>query len=126
MPVLHFPPDQIVGTLDWVGSYSEETGPTMAIGTVQAPDDREIHLNVEYSDPPTRVVGGSSTTGSGGPADLTFLANFPPASISRLSLSSVLAESFSAVLYLRVGLRRLTLAGCPAIGCPHQAGVFVP
>ena len=38
VPVIQFPTDAIVGTLDWNGSWSDERGPVLATGSVEVPD----------------------------------------------------------------------------------------
>jgi cold shock CspA family protein len=48
--VLPFPAHEVVGTLEWVGSYSRERGPVLATGNVETRDDQTISLDVHRVD----------------------------------------------------------------------------
>lgn len=78
VPRLVFPADRIVGALDWDGSYSEETGPVLATGTVDAPDGRPVTLSlVEYSGAQRLARGGWTMQPTEQPTDLRFLHALP-------------------------------------------------
>jgi hypothetical protein len=112
MPELCFPADRIVGTLDWVGSYSDDRGPVLATGGITVP---EIEINLEI-----QGLLGTEPTSEGvwtpipdeSPVDLGFLNDLPSNaihSVSILSSRSVVEDSMSALRHLAPGLRRLYL-----------------
>jgi len=135
---LSFPADEIVGTLDWLGSWSDEAGPCLATGVVEAPDDVEISFSVHRITSVERdpLSGGGLITsrvteegvvvsqqtsskswrlsgGTGPPLNIGFVRQLPPDAITSLHISgssTVLAESLSALTHLASGLKRLYLA----------------
>ena len=110
MAILQFPDDTPRGVLAWVGSYSEETGPVLAFGTVEVPDDQPISLDVHSATGLQHNAGGGwSSSGSGQPSDLGFLRDLPEAVISALSFQKVVASSVPAIEHLAPGMERLTL-----------------
>jgi hypothetical protein len=140
MPSLSFPAGQAMGTLEWLGS-DIGAAPVLATGVVTVPDGAEITLDVMVIDSVRKTAAQDSAirstlsiqrhlpdgsvesevredsdetweiTGSNQPADLSFLRQLPPDSITNLRLCApIVAESFDAVTYLAPGLRRLYLA----------------
>ena len=135
MRSLSFPTDEIVGTLDWLGSWSGEEGPVLATGVIDVPDDAEVSLSVHRVESVERdpFSGGGFTNsrvtsdgvvvseqtsgqgwrlsgGNGPPLHLGFLRELPPDGITSLHLSgstTVLAESLSALPHLASSLKRL-------------------
>ncbi len=134
MTVLRFP-DEGVGALVFEGSFSNESGPTVAAGVVEVPDDVELRLDVTgpmtwrpsssaYSSSltithdgqpdATEVHTSSSWEGQGARGghfvDLGFLRDLPADCLVALSLSSAVdGASFGAIGHLAPGLRRLNL-----------------
>jgi hypothetical protein len=110
MPLLQFPTDRIVGTVEWDGSWTDERGPVLATGTVQVPDGVAVGLVI-------LAVLGSEPTGGGSwstiptwePVHLGFLRDLPRDDIESLSIRSADEASFDAVVHLAPGLRRLHL-----------------
>ena len=133
--VLTFP-EEGVGTLEFEGSFSDQTGPTPAAGVVEVPSGIEVALNVSgpmawrpsssaYSSTLTITHDGeagvtrepTSTSWEGhGVAgdhfvDLGFLRDLPPDCLTSLSMNATVdGSTFGAVAHLAPGLRRLTLA----------------
>ncbi len=62
MPLLQFPTDRIVGTVDWDGSWNDEHGPVLATGTVHVPNGVRVSLEVQ-------ALRGSEPTGGGSWSD---------------------------------------------------------
>jgi hypothetical protein len=110
MPLLQFPTDRIVGTVDWDGSWNDEQGPVLATGSVQVPDGVRVSLEVQ-------ALRGSEPTGGGGwstlpvqePVHLGFIRDLPADGIESVSVRSADEASFEAVVHLDPGLRRLYL-----------------
>lgn len=110
MPIFQFPFDQIVGTLDWDGSWTDERGPVLATGSVDVPDAVALSLDVQ-------AVRGSESTGGGSwsvdvsmdPVDLGFLRELPADGVESLTLHSNDEATFGAVAHLAPGLRKLYL-----------------
>lgn len=110
VPRLVFPAGRIVGHLHWDGSYTEETGPVLATGTVDAPDDRPVELSLTECSGAQRLPrGGWTMQPTNQPTDLQFLYALPSNAIESLELSHVVADSFGAVAHLAPGLRELLL-----------------
>lgn len=110
MTVLDFPRDTIVGTVEWAGSWSDTTGPTLATGTVEAPYGAALHLTVQrvLSSEPTG--GGSWQLASDlAPVDLSFIHALPNHLVESVSIRTVDEHTFDALSHLAPGLRRLTL-----------------
>jgi hypothetical protein len=110
MPVLEFPRDRIVGQLDWRGHWADETGPVLATGRVEVPDDLEVGLNVSSVSGKERHGSSWTVSGDGGPVDLSFLRDLPPGAIASLNLSRVVPESLGVVTHLAPGLHHLYLS----------------
>ena len=94
MPVLRFPSDHAVGTLEFVGSWSDEGGPLLARGEVTVPDGVEIGLmpmNVQEVD--ATGGGGWSITSGPGAIDLEFLRDLPSDAITSFGLSHRVQET---------------------------------
>jgi len=133
---LSFPTDEIVGTLDWLGSWNDDKGPVLATGVVDVPDDLEVSLTVHRVGSVRRdpLGGGGFITSSittdevvaeqspvqswalsgrsGPPLHLGFLRELPADSLTSLHMSgstTVLAASLSALPHLASGLNRLYL-----------------
>ena len=109
MTVLRFPTDRIVGTLDWNGSWSAETGPVLARGDVDVPDGAVVRLEVQE----LRAVepsGGWGPVPSFHPVDLGFLADLPPDGIGSMSVRSADERSFGALRHLYLEEETLTAA----------------
>lgn len=110
MPILQFPTDQIVGTVEWLGSWTDEHGPVLATGSVNVPDDITVSLDVQ-------AVRGTESTGGGSwtidvaqeTVDLRFLRELPDDCIDSLTLNSSDETTFDAVAHLAPGLRKLCL-----------------
>lgn len=110
MPIFQFPPDRILGTLDWDGSWTEERGPVLATGSVDVPDAVALSLDVQ-------AVRGVESTGGGSwsvdvsmdPVDLDFLRELPADGVESLTLHSNDEATFGAVAHLAPGLRKLYL-----------------
>lgn len=110
MPILEFPTDTIVGTVEWVDSWTDERGPVLATGSVNVPDDVQVSLSIQ-------AVRGSSSTSGGGwtldfaqdPVDLGFLRKLPVDRVESLTIESSSAISFDAVAHLAPSLRKLYL-----------------
>ena len=110
VPVLSFPTDRIVGTLDWDTSWEEAGGPVFARGEVQVPDG-DVGLTVQAVTEVGSAEGGSWwSQPSSIPVDLGFLRDFPVDGLRSLTVASAVEESMQAVAHLAPGLRRLTLA----------------
>jgi hypothetical protein len=110
MRVLHFPADEVVGTLDWVGSYSPERGPVLATGYVETPEDQKISLDVHRVDSIEPSGDGWVTRGGTAPVDLQFLAGLPSDSVETLKIGpGIVPASFRFVAHLAPGLRKLYL-----------------
>jgi hypothetical protein len=111
VPVLRFPTERIVGTLDWDGSWSDVSGPVLARGEVPVPDGVEVQLSVEE-------VTGSRPVGNGtwelqaatAPVPLDFLRDLPPDALQSMTIQGAAEESIEAVTHLAAGLRHLVLA----------------
>jgi hypothetical protein len=110
MPVLEFPRDRIVGQLDWRGHWADETGPVLATGRVEVPDDVEVGLNVSSVSGKERHGSTWTLSGDGAPVDLAFLGDLPPDAIASLHLSRVVPGSMRAVIHLAPGLHHLYLS----------------
>jgi hypothetical protein len=110
--VLSFPEDQIVGTLSWLDSYTERTGPVLATGAVEVPNDQRIQLmvgGIVGSEP--RPDGGWALFPAQRPDDLTFLERLPDDSIEVLRLrSGLIPGTIASVVHLAPGLTHLTLS----------------
>jgi hypothetical protein len=108
---LNFPEDRIVGTLGWIGSYSEQTGPVLATGTVEVPDDQRIGLRVgEILGAEPQPGGGWSMFPAQRPDDLIFLERLPGDAIDSLGLHfRVIPSSLASVVHLAPGLTHLSL-----------------
>lgn len=110
MPILQFPTDRIVGTLDWNGSWTDERGPVLATGSVTVPDGVAVSLDVQ-------AIRGSSSAGAGSgtidveqeAVNLSFLLRLPADSIESLTLHSGDEATLEAVGHLAPGLRKLYL-----------------
>jgi hypothetical protein len=110
VPILQFPTDRLVGTVDWDGSWTDERGPVLATGSVDVPDDVTVSLDVQ-------TVRGSKATGGGGwsvdvamdPVDLSFLRELPADGIEALTLHRSDEATIGAVAHLAPGLRKLYL-----------------
>lgn len=110
MPLLQFPTDRIVGTLDWNGSWTDERGPVLATGAVSVPDDVTVRLDVQ-------TVRGSRADGGGSwsidiapdPVNLRFLSDLPENSIESLTLHRSDEVTIVAIRHLAPGLRKLYL-----------------
>jgi hypothetical protein len=112
MPTLSFPQDRIVGHLYWAGSNSVSTGPVLATGIVEAPDDRQVRLILsELSGAERRPEGGWSLVSAHRPLDLRGIESLPWAAICTLAVREVVAESVSAIVGLAPGLTELLLFG---------------
>ncbi len=110
MRVLSFPADEVVGTLEWVGSYSQERGPVLATGNVDAPVDKRISLDVHRIDSVEPSGDGWSMRGGTTPLDLQFLTGLPSDSVESLKIGpGIVPASFRFVAHLAPGLRRLYL-----------------
>lgn len=59
MTVVHFPNDQIVGTIQWVGSWSDAVGPILATGAIEVPTGQPIDLEV------AAIAGKAPSRGGG-------------------------------------------------------------
>jgi len=125
---LRFPDTEILGTLDWRGSWRNDR-PTLATGVVEIPDDVTVSFTVRRIESVERSSGGSRTvtrigdkvfsstsggwTSKGGgaePIDLGFLRNLPADAIGSLTLGrGVVEESFPAVVHLSPALTHLYL-----------------
>ena len=109
--VLSFSADEVVGTLEWVGSYSQERGPVLATGNAEVPVDQRISLDVHRIDSVEPSGDGWSMRGGTTPVDLQFLAGLPSDSIEFLTIGpDIVAASFRFVEHLAPGLRRLCLS----------------
>lgn len=110
MPLLHFPTDRIVGTVDWDGSWTDDRGPVLASGAVQIPDGVEVSLDI-------RALLGSEPAGDGSwstipaqePVHLGFLRDLPRDAIEAMSVGLADEASFDAVVHLAPRLRQLCL-----------------
>jgi hypothetical protein len=110
VPILQFPTDRIVGTLDWNGSWTDERGPVLATGSVNVPDDVIVSLDVQ-------AVRGTESTGGGSwtidvaqdAVDLGFLRELPDNCVESLTLKSSDEATFGAVAHLAPSLRKLYL-----------------
>ena len=111
MPVLRFPSDRSVGTLDWNGSWSAETGPVPARGDVGVPDGVRVHLHVQEVLSSLPVGNGTwqSTVGIRR-VDLDFLTDLPPDALHTVTIGRVDERSFGALTHMAAGLRSLYLA----------------
>jgi cold shock CspA family protein len=111
MRVLPFPAHEVVGTLDWAGSYSPERGPVLATGNVESPDDQKVSLDVHRVDSVEPSGDGWVIRGGTTPVDLQFLADLPSDSIDALKIGpSIVPASFRFVSHLAPGLRKLYLS----------------
>ena len=111
MTVLRFPSDRAVGTLDWSGSWSAETGPVLARGEVRVPDGVPVHLHVQEVLGSVPVGGGTwHSTSSPRPVDLGLLAELPPDAVRTVTIGTVDERSFGALTHVAPGLRSLYLA----------------
>jgi len=111
MRVLSFPADEVVGTLEWIGSHSPERGPVLATGNVEVPVDLRISLDVHRIDSVEPSGDGWSMRGGSTPVDLEFLAGLPSDSIESLKIGpGIVPASFRFVSHLAAGLRRLYLS----------------
>lgn len=127
LQVLAFPKDEVVGTLEWIGSRIDESGPVLARGTVEVPDGAEVALTI------TRVVnlerthdGGWSYGGDAdNPVDLAFLEALDPSCVHSLTLGhgNFVERSIRHVPHLAPGLRRLYIVwgGLSDAVLPHVA-----
>src|SRR4051812_11496112 len=127
MAELRFPPDHVVGTLDWAAPFDAGTGPTPASGVVTVPDGIGVHLEVQS-------LVGSRRMGGGGwellpdhrPIDLEFLRVLPTNVIGSISLTrDVVESSVSALAHLAPGLTSLYLpwSNLTDAVLPHVAGL---
>jgi len=111
MRILSFPNDEVVGTLEWVGSYSSQSGPVLATGDVEVPDDQEISLDVHRVDSVEPSGDGWVMRGGSAPVDLQFLVALPPDSIEALKVvGGIVPSTFRFVSHLAPGLRKLYLS----------------
>jgi hypothetical protein len=111
MPIITFPTDRIVGSLDFLGAWDLESGPVLATGSVVVPNDRPVSFDAHWISTVERGGDGWSLSHHGDPLDLDFLADLPPDAIEALHLYSPLVpESVHAVARLEPGLRKLYLA----------------
>ena len=110
MPIIQFPTDRIVGTVEWLGSWTGERGPVLATGSVNVPDDVTVSLDVQ-------AVRGTESSGEDSwtidvtqdAVDLGFLRELPDTRVESLTLKSSDEATFDAVAHLAPGLRRLYL-----------------
>ena len=110
MPILQFPTDRIIGTVEWLGSWTDERGPVLATGSVTVPDGVTVSLDVQ-------AVHGTESTGGGSwtidvaqeAVDLSFLRELPDTCVESLRLRSSDEATFDAVAHLAPGLRKLYL-----------------
>jgi hypothetical protein len=110
MVVLQFPDDRVVGTLEWLGSWSVDRGPVLATGLVEVPDDQEIGLRVQEVTGTERHGDSWQTRSGTGPSDLGFLTQLAPSALTSLTLGQVTPESYPAIAHLAPGLRKLHLS----------------
>jgi hypothetical protein len=111
MTVLRFPSDRAVGTLDWDGSWSAETGPVLARGDVRVPDGAAVHLHVqEVLDSVASGRGGWRSTGGLRPVDLAVLTGLPSNALHAVTLRAVDERSVGALAHVSPGLRMLYLS----------------
>lgn len=127
MRVLTFPKDEVIGTLEWNGSWNDESGPVLARGMVEAPDGAEVALTI------ARVVGLERTHDGGwtyggdanNPVDLAFLKALDPSCVYSLTLGhgNFIESSIRHVAHLAPGLRRLYIVwgGLSDAVLPHVA-----
>ena len=96
----------------WNGSgLIAKSGPVLATGNVEAPEDQAISLNVHRIDSVEPSGDGWSMKGGTTPVDLQFLAGLPSDSIEFLTIGpDIVAASFRFVEHLAPGLRRLCLS----------------
>ena len=107
---LVFPSERIVGWLDWRGSWKPETGPILATAQVEVPDDPSLALTVYPIMAVVRHGDAWSKKFSSEPVDLDFLTRLPGDAVTALVLCPpFIPESFSAIVHLAPGLRRLSL-----------------
>ena len=137
MRQLHFPEDEIVGTLRWPGSGADDGGPVLATGVVEVPENADVSLSVgrvesverhgpakgpdwirTYAtwrgEPVVELRGTRSWTlhmNNDSPLDLSFLRALPNDSFGSLDVVSarVVPESLNALTHLAAGLRDLSL-----------------
>ena len=111
MRLLRFPSDQIVGTLEWDGSWAPSAGPVLATGAIEVPVDTAIALEVAPWTGKASNGGGRWTMTHGQTlVDLDFLRELPGDAIESLSIQSADESTFGALAHLADGLRRLTLS----------------
>lgn len=108
---LHFPTDRVVGTLDWIGSWSDATGPVLATGDVLVPDGVDVDLHVDAVTERRPVGNGTwelsrSTT----LVDLDFLRDLPRDVVHSVTINSATEASTEALGHLAPGLHHLVLA----------------
>jgi hypothetical protein len=108
--LLRFPPDRIVGVVEWDGSWSDTDGPVLATGSVQVTDGVGVGLEVASLLGAESAGGGSWTIiPAQEPVDLGFLRDLPRDVVESVSVRSADETSFEAVAHLAPGLRRLYL-----------------
>lgn len=112
MRALAFPEDEVVGTLDWAGSWTA-SGPVLATGSVEVPEGAEISLNVTRVEQlqPTGPGTWTYQEGVGDPVDLRFLHALDPKDLHSLTLrgGTFLETSMQHLPHIAPGLRRLYL-----------------
>jgi hypothetical protein len=106
VPILEFPSDRIVGTVDCLGARETHGGAVLARGPVVTPDDREISLNVWTI---TQVHTDGGLSGPMDTIDVGFLTELPADAISGLTLRRVTDDSIAAIAHLAPGVVSLTL-----------------
>lgn len=112
MPVLNFPEENAVGTVAWQRRLPGQ-GPTMAIGSIDIPDDSDVELRIAAVGSIFENEGGrTSYSVSSQPVDLGFLDDFPTNCIETVHLgSAVVPESLRFLPRLAPSLRHLYVAG---------------
>lgn len=111
MPLLRFPIDRIVGTLDWDGSWNDATGPVLATGDLLVPDGTDVGICVEAVIE-SRPLGNGTWQAEGAltEVDLDFLLDLPPDALHSVTIRRASEESTGALAHLAPGLRQRTLA----------------
>jgi hypothetical protein len=126
VPILNFPADEVVGTLEWSTSWSADRSPVLATGSVEVPQGESIRLTVVRPEGVRRTGKDGWTFQRGERASGSEIHPDPAARecCEDVTLGSPLVEaSLKHLPHLAPGLTRLCLANA-ALGdnaLPHIA-----